>query len=118
MTALLFASHHTKYITAYNIQKSSKRPLYLLASLVHPPADKEMVAVRDLYTPSISVLYGYRTGSIISILRNGPETETKYSTPIILRVIINRQTDMRETILQARPAARDKVLRCPQKHWP
>ena len=77
--------------------KSSKRPLYLLASLAHPPADKEMVAVHDLYTPPISVLYVYRTGSIILIRRNGPETETKYSTPTIVRVIVNRQTDMRET---------------------
>jgi hypothetical protein len=97
VTAFLFASHHTKYITAYNIQKPSKRPLYLLASLAHPSADKEMVAVRDLCTPPISALYGYRTGSIISIRRNGPETETKYSNPTIVWVIVNRQKDMRET---------------------
>jgi hypothetical protein len=72
-------------------------PLDLLASLAYPPADKEMVAVRDLYTPPISVRYGYWTGSIISIRRNGTETETKYSTPTMLRVIANRHTDIRET---------------------
>ena len=89
-------SGHASYITAYNIQKSSKRPLDL-ASLAHPPAVKEMVADRDLYSPPVSVLYGYRTGSIISIRRKGPETETKYSTPTIVRVIVNRHTDTRET---------------------
>ena len=97
MTAFLFAPHHTKYIIAYNIQKSSKRPLDLLASLAHPPADTGVVAVRDLYIPPVSIRYRYRTGSIISIRRNEPETETKYSTPTIERVIVKRHTDMRET---------------------
>lgn len=97
MTALHFAFNHTKYITAYNIQKSSKRPVDLLATLAHPPADKEMVAVRDLYAPPISVRYGYRTELIISIRRNGPETRTQYSTPTIVRVTISRHTILRET---------------------
>ena len=97
MTALHFALNHTKYITAYNIQKSSKGPIDLLATLIHPPADKEMVAVRDLYAPPISVRYGYPTGLIISIRRKGPETGTQYSTPTIVWVTVNRHTILRET---------------------